>query len=117
MSTKSVASMPSTRRRATRCTGMRAISTRLLLRAPSVALLLLGVVVLGRHHARRQLAEEVIVECGPRDRRRGARTEAAVFHDHRERDLRAVDGGEGDEPGMVAQALRDLRLVVLLVLL
>src|SRR4051812_27599717 len=114
----SVLSMPSTRRSATRRTGMRAISTSLLRGGPLVALRLLGVVVLGRGlHARRDFAQEVVVGRSACDRRGGARAEAAVLHDHRQRDARAVDRREGDEPRVVAQALGDLGLLVLLVLL
>ena len=67
--------------------------------------------------ALRQLAEQVVVEHVARDRRRGARAEAAVLDHDRERDLRALDRREGDEQRMVAVALGDLLLVVLLVLL
>src|SRR5712672_2982169 len=102
ISTSSVPSIPSTSRTATRRTGKRASSISRPRRAPSVALLALGVVVHRGLHALRALAEQKIVEHCARDRRRGAGTEAAVLDDHRERDLRILHRREGDEPGMVA---------------
>ena len=41
------------------------------------------------------------------DRRRGAGAEAAVLLQHRDRDARLLGRCEGDEPGVVAQALVD----------
>ena len=41
-----------------------------------------------------------------RDRRRRAGAEAAVLHQHRDRDARRFGGRKGDEPGVIAAAAR-----------
>src|SRR6267142_5421924 len=78
--------------------------------APSVAFLV-GLVLGGRLlHPLRQLAEQVVIEHRARDRRGGARAEAAVLDDHRQRDLRILERREGDEQRMVAQDRKSTRL-------
>src|SRR5262245_31452982 len=76
----------------------------------SIALLL--VLVFGRGGAGlgfggrfRHLAEQVVVEHGARDRRGGARAEAAVLDDRHERDSRILERREHDVERMVAVAL------------
>src|SRR5205823_10734851 len=58
-----------------------------------------------------------VVEHGARERRGGARAEAAVLYHDSERDARALERRKGDEQRMVAVALRHLGLLVFLVLL
>src|SRR3954466_4930444 len=59
--------------------------------------------VVGRRRQldQRFLVQQVVVEHLARDRARGGRTVLAVLRQDRERDLRVVGGGEGDEERMV----------------
>src|SRR5512145_229602 len=65
----------------------------------------------------RPLAEEVVVEHLARERRGGARAEAGVLHDHRERDAGRFRRRVGDEQRVVPELFLHPALLVLLALL
>src|SRR4051812_44238204 len=76
--------------------------------------LILGCIVVVLHRFLRVLAEQPVVEHLARDRRRGARAEAGVLDDDRDRDLRVIRRGVRDEQRVIAEALRDAALDVFL---
>src|SRR4051794_18115262 len=78
--------------------------------------IILGVLVLGRG-LRDALAEQVVVDHLPRDRRGGSSAEAGILDQHRERDLGILDRRERDEERVIAMPLGGARLVVLFALL
>src|SRR5262252_4802551 len=94
----------------------------ILAAARSSSCLIVAVVIVGDlRGGRRRLVdappEQVEIEDLARARRRGARAEPRVLDEDRERDRRLFDRRERDEQRMIAVALVDRRLGVLLVLL
>src|ERR1700682_6052917 len=73
----------------------------------SVALVVAGGHRNHRGRTGRAVAQQEIIDHLARDRRGGLRAEAAILHEHGERDPRLVGRGVRHEQGMIAQALVD----------
>src|SRR5690242_10599394 len=87
-------------------------------RKAKMRLIIFGRVVLVRGRLDfRDLAEQVVVEHFTCDRRRGGAAVTAVFHQHRERDLRCIRRGIGNEQSVITQPLVHSAFIVFLVLL